>query len=88
MRWAVPRSREIHLPEYASAAAAMLFFRFLFRLSGFVNVVLILWTRPNVLLFGSNGELAAGDPRREREQGRVQFTSRYPDSTKSEESRI
>jgi hypothetical protein len=87
MRWGVRERDKVHLPGHGGAAAAMLFFRFLFRLSGFVNVVLILWTRPNVLLFGSNGELAEGDPRR-GEQGQIELSDRYPDSTKSEESRI
>jgi hypothetical protein len=44
-------------------APAHLFFGFLCRLGGFTNVVLILMTRPNILLFGSRGVLAPNDPR-------------------------
>lgn len=47
----------------ASYAVASLFFRFVFRLGGAMNVALILTTRPNVLLFGSRGLLAHNDPR-------------------------
>jgi hypothetical protein len=50
-------------PTLGGFAATHLLFRFIFRLSGFVNVLLILVTRPNVLLFGSRGVLAPNDPR-------------------------
>lgn len=66
MRWLNVGS-EINEPSHTSAAIATLFFRFVFRLSGFVNVVLILTTRPNVLLFGSRGVLPVGDYRRRPE---------------------
>lgn len=50
-------------PTLFGFAAGQLFLRFVFRLSGFINVVLIVKTRPNVLLFGSRGVLPEGDPR-------------------------
>lgn len=58
IRW-LPRDQ-----NDSSLIAPGLFFRCVFRLSGLVNVLLILHTRPNVLLFGSRGVLAANDPRR------------------------
>jgi hypothetical protein len=57
------------LAKHTNYATANLFFRFVFKLSGFVNVALILTTRPNVLLFGSRGLLAPNDPRYVHEQG-------------------
>lgn len=55
-------------PTLGGFAAAHLFFRFVFRLSGFINVVLLVTTRPNILLFGSSrGVLPPGDPRAQAE---------------------
>jgi hypothetical protein len=69
-------------PNLASAdhATATFFFRFLFKLSGFINVVLILTTRPNVLLFGSKGLLSPNDPRYQLEQGsRIEAEDNVPE---------
>jgi hypothetical protein len=54
-------------PTFGGYAAAHLIFFFVYRLSGFVNVVLVLTTRPNILLFGSRGLLSPDDPRAKAE---------------------
>ena len=56
IRWITfsdPSLSNLQRPEMGGFAAASLFFRFIFRLGGFMNVVLVLTTRPNVLLIGS-----------------------------------
>ncbi|KAB5596250.1 hypothetical protein CTheo_235 [Ceratobasidium theobromae] len=63
MSYINPSLIDLELPELAGMAAASLLFRWVLRLSGFINVLLILTTRPNVLLFGSRGVLPVGDPR-------------------------
>ncbi|KAF8598556.1 hypothetical protein BDV93DRAFT_561262 [Ceratobasidium sp. AG-I] len=71
MRWLTFRDQSLgrlQSPEMSSYATGSLFFRFIFRLGGFMNVILILTTRPNVLLFGSRGVLSPSDPRREQEE--------------------
>ncbi|QRW25714.1 integral membrane family protein [Rhizoctonia solani] len=49
-------------------ATATLVFHSSFRLSGFINVVLILATRSGLLLINSTGELYPSDPRRVEEE--------------------
>lgn len=71
IRWVTfsdPSLGKLQSPEMSSFATGSFFFRFIFRLGGFINVVLILVTRPNVLLFGSRGVLSHTDPRRQREE--------------------
>jgi hypothetical protein len=68
-----PSLNDIQRPELAGMAAASLACRWVFRLSGFVNVILILTTRPNVLLFGGRGSLAENDPRAIRDRELQQY---------------
>ncbi|EUC60569.1 integral membrane protein, putative [Rhizoctonia solani AG-3 Rhs1AP] len=57
-------------PNMGSLAAATLVFHSTFRLSGLINVLLVLFTRSGLLLVNSTGELYHGDPRREQEERR------------------
>lgn len=51
-------------PMLGGYAPAHLISRFIFRLSGLINVILLVTTRPNILLLGSSrGVLAHDDPR-------------------------
>lgn len=88
IRWIAfsnPSLGKIQSPDMASLAAASFFFRFIYRLGGFFNVVLILTTRPNILLFGSRGVLPHSDPRREREElGGADAKSEPPESQTSQ----
>ncbi|KAF8598559.1 hypothetical protein BDV93DRAFT_508845 [Ceratobasidium sp. AG-I] len=71
VRWVTfsdPSLGKLQTPEMSSFAAASLFFRFIFRLGGFINAVLILTTRPNVLLIGSRSGLSPSDSQREQEE--------------------
>jgi hypothetical protein len=57
VRWGFSNAdfAEPQLPWMTPLATATVIFHALFRLSGVVNVVLVLTTRPNVLLFGESG---------------------------------
>ncbi|KAG9082828.1 hypothetical protein FRC06_004836 [Ceratobasidium sp. 370] len=41
----------------------LMFFIVVFYLMGMLNVMLTIWTRPEILLIGSDGELSSDDPR-------------------------
>ncbi|KAG8712918.1 hypothetical protein FRC08_013933 [Ceratobasidium sp. 394] len=47
----------------------LMFFIVVFYLMGMFNVVLTIWTRPGILLIGSDGELGSNDPRYIAEMG-------------------
>ncbi|KAH7337799.1 hypothetical protein B0J17DRAFT_629327 [Rhizoctonia solani] len=61
--------------SYCTLATATLVFHATFRLSGLINVLLVLNTRTGLLLIDCTGELHPDDPRRQREEGSVESTT-------------
>ncbi|KAG9093848.1 hypothetical protein FS749_013629 [Ceratobasidium sp. UAMH 11750] len=56
MGFADPSFADPHLPTMTSLGTATMVFHALYRLSGVINVVLVLGTRPNVLLLGKRNK--------------------------------
>ncbi|KAG8747725.1 hypothetical protein FRC10_011853 [Ceratobasidium sp. 414] len=66
VRWvafANPHFPDSHLASMRSLATAQMTFHVLYRLSGVINVALVLGTRPEVLLLGERCENGEGHPR-------------------------
>ncbi|KAJ1299482.1 hypothetical protein OPQ81_011816 [Rhizoctonia solani] len=65
-------------PNMSSLATATLVFHSTFRLSGLINVLLVLSTRSGLLLINSSGELHPNDPRRQMEEMRATVELEQP----------
>lgn len=69
-RWTEFSDKPTHISFAAFAFAASLF-----KLGGFIDVILFAWTRPNLLLFGTGAELRQGASTLGRTLGRLRFAS-------------